>query len=122
MTDILPKSPNSETSALDDLYGRILSDAFLRVANAREKDEFQKVLRGVISVRTPLSINGLSKLLTIKVENVTEALSFLHSVKYILENTDLPISTFHASFTDFITTEKRSGEQIGRASCRERVC
>jgi hypothetical protein len=68
MTDISPNSPNSETSALDDLYGRILSDAF-RVANAREKDEIRKVLRAVISVRTPLSINGLSKLLKIKVEN-----------------------------------------------------
>ena len=107
VTDILPNSPNSETSALDNLYGRILSAAF-RVANAREKDEIQKVLRVVTSVRTPLSINGLSELLKIKVENVSEALSSLHSVVYIPENTDLPISTFHASFTDFISTKKRS--------------
>ena len=111
VTDISPNSPNSETSTLDDLYGRILSDAF-PVANAREKDEIQKVLRAVISVRTPLSINGLSKLLKIKAENVIEALSSLHSVVYIPENMDLPISTFHASFTDFITTEKRSGEHF----------
>ena len=113
VTDISPNSPNSETSALDDLYGRILSAAF-RVANAREKDEIQKVLRAVVSVRTPLSIDGLSKLLNIKAENVNEALSFLHSVVYIPENTSLPISgsTFHASFTDFITTEKRSGEHF----------
>jgi WD40 repeat protein len=111
VTDISPNSPNSpnsETSALDDLYGRILSDAF-QVANAREKGEIQKVLRAVVSVRTPLSINGLSKLLKIKAENVSEALSFLHSIICIPEDTDLPMSTFHASFTDFITTEKRSG-------------
>ena len=105
VTDISPNSPDSETSALDNLYGRILSVAF-RVANAREKDEIQKVLRAVTSVRTPLSINGLSELLKIKVEKVSEALSSLHSVVYIPENTDLPISTFHAS-TDFITTKKR---------------
>ena len=111
VTDISPNSPSSETSALDDLYGRILSAAF-RVANAREKDEIRKVLRAVVSVRTPLSMNGLSKLLKIRVENVGEALSSLHSVVYIPENTDLPISTFHASFTDFITTEKRSGEHF----------
>ena len=111
VTDISPNSPYSETSALDDLYGRILSAAF-QVANAREKDEMQKVLRAVVSVRTPLSINGLSKLLNIKTENVNEALSFLHSVVYIPENMGLPISTFHASFTDFITTEKRSGEHF----------
>ena len=111
VTDISPNAPNSETSALDDLYGRILSNAF-RVANARERDEIQKVLRAVISVRTPLSINGHSKLLKIKAENVTEALSSLHSVVYIPENTGLPISIFHASFTDFITTEKRSGEHF----------
>ena len=110
-TDVSPDSPNSETLALDDLYGRILSAAF-RAANTREKDDIQKVLRAVTSVRTPLSINGLSKLLKIKVENVSEALSSLHSVVYIPENTDLPISTFHASFTDFITTEKRSGEHF----------
>jgi hypothetical protein len=42
VTDISPNSPNSETSALDDLYGRILSDAF-RVAYAKEKDEIWKV-------------------------------------------------------------------------------
>ena len=110
-TYVSPNSPNSETSALDDLYGRILSAAFEKV-NAREKDEIQKVLRAVVSVRTPLSIGGLSKLLKIKAENVSEALSFLHSVIYIPENTDLPISTFHASFTDFITTEKRSGDHF----------
>ena len=107
VTDISPNLLSSETSALDNLYGRILSAAF-RVANAREMDEIQKVLRAVTSVRTPLSINGLSELLRIKVENVNEALSSLHSVVYIPENTDLPISTFHASFTDFITTKKRS--------------
>ena len=109
VTDISPNSPNNETSALGDLYRRILSDTF-RVANAREKDEIQKVLRAVITVHTPLSINGLGNLLKIKAENVIEALSFLHSVVYIPEDTSLPISTFHASFTDFITTEKRSGE------------
>ena len=42
VTEISPDSPHNETSALDDLYSRILSDAF-RVANAREKDEIQKV-------------------------------------------------------------------------------
>ena len=111
VTDISPNSPNSKTAALDDLYGRILSAAF-EVANDREKDEIRKVLRAVISVCTPLSINGLSKLLKIKAENVDEALSSLHSVVYIPENIDLPISTFHASFTDFITSEKRSGEHF----------
>ena len=109
VTDISPNSSNSETSALDKLYSRILSATF-QVANARERDEIQKVLQAVISVHTPLSITGLGKLLKIKVENVIEALSFLHSVIYIPENMDLPISTFHASFTDFITIKKRSGE------------
>ena len=108
--NVSPNLPNSETSALDDLYGRILSAAFR--ANARGKDEIQKVLRAIISVRTPLSINGLSKLLKIEAESISEALSSLHSVIYISENMDLPISTFHASFTDFITTKERSGEHF----------
>ena len=112
VTNIPPSSSNGETSALDDLYGRILSAAFrVERVNAREKDEIQKVLRAVSSIRTPLSINSLSKLLKIKAENVSEALASLHSVVYIPENnTGLPISTFHNSFTDFITTEKRSGK------------
>ena len=107
LTDISQISPNYETSALDSLYGRILSAVF-QVASFRERDEIQKVLRAVVSVRTPLSINGLSKLLDIKAENVCDALSPLQSVVYIPENMDLPISTFHAPFIDFITTEKRS--------------
>ena len=113
VTDISPNSPNGETSALDDLYGRILSAAFKKSgANAREKDRIQKVLRAVVSVYSPLSINGLSNLLKIKAENISEALSSLHSVVYIPENTSSPISTFHASFTDFVTTKNRSGEHF----------
>ena len=69
-------------------------------------------LRAVVSVRSPLSIHGLSNLLKIKAENVSEALSSLHSIVYIPENTNLPIFTFHASFTDFITTNNRSGEHF----------
>ena len=78
----------------------------------REKKETRKVLRAIISVRTPLSINGLSKLLEIEAENVSEALSSLHSVVYVPEDTGLPFSTFHASFTDFITTKERSGKHF----------
>ena len=111
VTNISPNSPNSETSALDNLYDRILSAAVER-ANPMEKKEIWKVLRAVISVRTPLPINVLSKLLEIELENVSEALSSLHSVVYIPENMGLPISTFHASFTDFITTKKRSGKHF----------
>ena len=108
--DISPNSPNSETSALDDIYGRILSAAFR--ANAGGTDEIKKVLRAVISVRTPLSINDLSKLLRIEAHNVVKALSPLRSVVYIPENMDVPVTMFHTSFTDFITTEKRSGEHF----------
>ena len=111
VTDISPNSPNNETLALDGLYGRILSAAVER-ANPTERKEIQKVLRAVVSVRTPLSIYGLSKLLEIEAENVSEALSSLQSVVSVPENMDLPISTFHASFTDFITTEERSGEHF----------
>ena len=111
VTDILPNSPNSETPALDILYGHILSDAF-QVVNDMKKDEIQKVLRAVISVCTPLSMNGLSKLLKIKVENIGEALSSLHSVLHIPEDTSLPILMFHASFMDFITSEECSGEHF----------
>jgi hypothetical protein len=70
------------------------------------------MLRAVVSVYSPLSINGLSSLLKIKAENMSEALSSLHSVIYIPENTSFPISTFHASFTDFITTKNRAGEHF----------
>ncbi|KAF8236925.1 hypothetical protein L208DRAFT_575613 [Tricholoma matsutake] len=113
VTDISPNLPNGEGSALDELYGRILAAA-LEGANSREQDQMQKVLRAVVTVRSPLSIDGLSNLLQIKTENVSEALSSLRSVVYIpsTEDTGLPISTFHASFTDFITTEKRSGKHF----------
>ena len=110
VTDISPNSPNNETLALGRLYGRILSAA-VEKANPTERKEIQKVLRAVVSVRT-LSINGLSKLLEIEAENVSETLSSLHSVVDVPENINIPISTFHASFADFITTEKRSGEHF----------
>ena len=98
MTDISPNSPNSETSALDDLYGRILSAAF-QVANAGENMKSWKVLRAVISVRTPLLIDGLSKLPKIKAENLSEVLSSLHSVVY-----DTP--EFGSSYLDVLCLQR----------------
>jgi hypothetical protein len=70
------------------------------------------VFRAVISICSPLSINGLSNLWKIKAKNISEALSSLHWVVYIPENTSLPISTFHTSFTNFFTTKNRSGEHF----------
>ena len=93
------------------LYTGILDGAY-DPANPREKSDIDMVLIAVVYVYNPLSMNAISALMEISIEQVEVALSPLHSLIYIpSQNSDkLPISIFHASFHDFISNQGLSSK------------
>ena len=90
---------------LNILYERILDGAYA-FTNEKEKKDIDIILTTVVYVYNPLSINAISALMEISIDQIEAALSSLHSVIYVpLKGPGMPISTFHASFYDFISNE-----------------
>ena len=93
------------THPLNILYERIL-DAAYAFTNERERKNIDIILTAVVYVYNPLSIKSLSILMEMPINQIETALSSLHSLIYIpSQGPDMPISTFHASFYDFITNQ-----------------
>jgi hypothetical protein len=93
------------THPLDVLYERIL-DAAYAFTNQRERLNICLVLQAVVYAYNPLSMTAISALMQISVEETVAALSSLHSLIYIQsEDPDVPISIFHASFYDFMSSQ-----------------
>jgi hypothetical protein len=89
---------------LNILYERIL-DAAYKLANEKERKDVDIILAAVVYVYNPLSIKAISALMEIPIRHIEAALSCLHSLIYIPSQGDKPISTFHASFYDFISNQ-----------------
>jgi hypothetical protein len=104
---------NGKTRALDDLYSYILHAAYT-ASDDEERPDIEQVLRVVTSALSPLSVKGISDILHIDDSRVTAALSPLHSVVYVPSplTSDQKVSTFHASFPDYIHNSKRSGNNF----------
>ena len=94
------------TYPLNMLYERIL-DAAYTFTNERERKNIDIILKVVVYVYNPLSINAISDLMEIPIKHIEAALSSLHSLIYIPSQGPhtMPISTFHASFYDFISNQ-----------------
>ncbi|KAJ7491540.1 hypothetical protein B0H11DRAFT_2228689 [Mycena galericulata] len=99
------------TKPLDDIYRRILLDAMDKDRLEREEIALTKrILATVLTVGQPVSIASLGGLLKEPTWRVRAMLDRLHAVIHVpADNDEGVVSTFHASFGDFLTT-------IGRAS------
>ena len=95
---------------LDVLYEKIF-DATYASASKGEGSDIHMVLTVVVYAYNPLSITAISALVQIPLEQIQAALSTLHSLIYIpSQDPDVPISTFHASFHDFISNQSSSSK------------
>jgi hypothetical protein len=105
---------------LDELYRNILDHAIL---DEDEESEVQRqILAAVISLRNPLSITSLGTLLDIDAYDIRPALASLHSVLSVPESLDGCISTFHATFPDFLTNRKRSQNHfLDSSKCHQQL-
>jgi hypothetical protein len=112
-TSVSGNNLNGKTDTLDNLYGHIVNAAYA-ASDDEEKLYIKKVLQVVISASNPLSIDAMSILLQTSCDTIYAALQSLHAVVKTPNEPDFgcPISTFHASFPDFITNEKRSGNNF----------
>ncbi|KAJ7928204.1 WD40-repeat-containing domain protein, partial [Mycena leptocephala] len=102
------------TKPLDNVYRHILSDAM--GPDRRERGEIvltKQILAAVLTVSQPLSVASLGGLLEVSAQRVRAMLDQLHAVIHVPPDDDEGVlSTFHASFGDFLTTTGRAPDEI----------
>ena len=86
---------------LDELYAEILS-------RSQHLPHFHTIISTVVLVQSPLSIARLSKLLGIEKGGVTTVLVGLYAIVHVPEDNLAPVTLFHSSLREFLTTEERS--------------
>jgi hypothetical protein len=109
-TSISGSTLNGKTETLDNLYSHIVTAAYAE-ADVEEKVHLKNALQVVVTARNPMSIDAISTLLQTDCKTMHAAFQPLHAVLNIPSDNDYdsPISTFHASFPDFMTNWERSG-------------
>ena len=114
LEDLLSMRSVTETNkhaAINSLYTAVLNAPFSDdVLNPGEKRNIRLVLDTVVCAREPMSATTMAKLVGLDNErDLIYALHHLRSVLHISKRTGL-ISTFHASFPDFMLSHERSKE------------
>ena len=108
LTDVVNsklEATSGATYPLNILYERIL-DAAYEFTSEGERKNIDKLLTVVVYVYNPLSIDAIGDLMEMPINHIEAALSSLHSLIYVpSQGPDMPISTFHASFYDFISNQ-----------------
>ncbi|KIJ30650.1 hypothetical protein M422DRAFT_186841 [Sphaerobolus stellatus SS14] len=97
------------TRGIDSLYELVLKEAFQ--ADDDEQSRVKDSLVTVVCAHTPLPVSSYGVLLGMGLEDVHAALAALHSVVHISNHADPIVSVYHASFPDYLTSSKRSGNQ-----------
>ncbi|KAJ7301101.1 WD40-repeat-containing domain protein, partial [Mycena albidolilacea] len=99
---------------LDDVYRHILSDAM--DWNRLESDEIaltKHILAVILTVGQPVSVATLGGLVGVPAGRVRAMLDRLHAVIHVPSDNDKGVlSTFHASFGDFLTTPGRVSDEM----------
>jgi hypothetical protein len=109
------KEQSIGTRHLDAVYNKILR-------TTHDSDRLKRVLSAIVTCREPLSADTLEGLLEIKAEAILRCLDGLHSLIRVPSETFQPIRTFHASFTDFLHNEQRTGDTwywVNRKQCHQ---
>ena len=92
---------------IDQLYRNIFDLAFKHLTNAKIEDNVKNTLAAVLLLFDPISVSGMAGLLKLNASDVRRPLKRLASVLILPGNDDGSIQTFHASFHDYLTSEKR---------------
>ncbi|KAF5314759.1 hypothetical protein D9611_007177 [Ephemerocybe angulata] len=110
--DFVQSTSDLKREEIDALYERILTEAF----KGLEDDEVKLVQRSLsllLTAQRPLSVYDYAKLLGVEIWQVRDAFKALHSVVQIPDEgqDDAAISIFHASFSDYVTSERCRAER-----------
>ncbi|KLO19747.1 hypothetical protein SCHPADRAFT_39143 [Schizopora paradoxa] len=101
---------------LDDLYSRILLEAVGNNSKAESKGmvRFRKILGMIVSLRDPLGVNSLSKLIEEEDGQIWNTLKHLCSILIVPpeEDSETPVRFFHPSLLDFLIDKNRCNEKF----------
>lgn len=91
------------------IYNHILTGVFGKFEQ-NEAEITQRCLCAIVCARDVLTIEDLGQFLKLPARRVLFALSGLHSLLYIPDNNHSTITTFHASFPDYLQDTHQSGK------------
>jgi hypothetical protein len=95
---------------LNELYTSILSAVIGPELEEQEKNDIQLTLKTVVCAKEPMTVRTLASLLNLEPEQVHSSLEPLQSILHMQEGTDGLVSSFHASFPDYLFDRLRSGD------------
>ncbi|RXW21867.1 hypothetical protein EST38_g4002 [Candolleomyces aberdarensis] len=111
--DRLPLALNINPG-LDALYSQTL-------ARAEHLPHFTNILSNIALLARPLPISGIAELLDIEAHQVSQVLVDLQAIIQVPGTDDAPVTFFHTSLRDFLTTESRSGRFFADPSFHVRL-
>ncbi|RXW17249.1 hypothetical protein EST38_g8606 [Candolleomyces aberdarensis] len=87
---------------LDGLYTQTL-------ARSQHLPHFPDIISTIALLETPLPTSGIAELLGISTYKVVNVLVNLQAIIQVPGTDDIPVTLFHTSLRDFLTTQSRSG-------------
>ena len=100
--------------ALDKMYSLVLSAALdSKKRRNKEIGMTKRILGAILAAREPLYLSDIARLLGVPPHIIRVNIDRIHAVINVPpSNKDGVVSTFHASFVDFLTTQGRAPEDI----------
>lgn len=96
---------------LNELYTSILSAAIdTKRLKEQEVNDILLMLRTVVCVKEPMTVQTLASLLGLTEEQVHFSLEPLRSVLHVQNSIHGLVASFHASFTDYLFDRLQSGD------------
>jgi hypothetical protein len=97
---------------IDQIYSHVLQSSLDARREKSDRKDMCKALAAIVNVQKPLSVAELASLLNMTVSRLRAALASVHSLVLVPSLDDgQPISTYHASFADFITSSEPSNSK-----------
>jgi hypothetical protein len=105
-------SDGDERSLVDELYERILADAF---QDARVRATRLRVLHTIVCAESPMDISVLADLTNTDQDTVRRVVESLHAVIFV-SSKDGCVYWYHASFPDFLFNRARAKDPRSKPS------
>nr|CEG04038.1 unnamed protein product [Fusarium acuminatum CS5907] len=102
---VLHHRSKSHRSHLDLIYGPVLRSQITGVSKGDGEqiiNDFNLIVGTIVTLASPLSVLGLSRLLAISPDTVDDRLDTLHSVLSVPPTRNSPIRQLHLSFRDYL--------------------
>jgi tetratricopeptide (TPR) repeat protein len=122
-----PVSPNDHSTPLDRFPLALNIDPGLdglysqTLARSAHLPYFTDIISTLALTAKPLPISGIAELLDIQASAVAQVLVDLQAIVQVPGTDDAPVTFYHTSLRDFLTTESRSGQLFVPTSFHARL-